>query len=84
MNKKLVKKTAQYSIYRRGDQRYAVKDANSRPVNGEDKVRILLAEELIKTDLPKRSIAEPSVEEISTVEAQPAVQEADASAQDES
>jgi hypothetical protein len=45
---KVVKKTAEYTIYQRNDERYAVKDANKKPVNGEEKVKILLAEELIK------------------------------------
>ena len=59
MAMKLVKKTAEYSIYKRGDDRYAVKDANKRAVNGEEKVRILLAEELVKVAAP----AEPAAEE---------------------
>ena len=48
---KLVKKTEQYSIFQRGDQRYAVKDAHKKPVNGEEKARILLAEDLVKAPL---------------------------------
>ena len=48
MAMKLVKKTAEYSIYKRSDDRYAVKDANKQAVNGAEKVKILLAEELIK------------------------------------
>ena len=65
MAMKLVKKTAEYSIYKRGDERYAVKDANKKAVNGEEKARILLAEELIKVTLP----AKPVVEEEAAVEA---------------
>ena len=52
MTMKLIKKTDDYSIYQRGDERYAVKDADKKPVNGEDKVRILLAEGLIKVTAP--------------------------------
>lgn len=48
MAMKLVKKSAEYKIYQRGDKRYAVEDNNGKPVNGEAKVKILLAEELIK------------------------------------
>ncbi|NQX89937.1 MAG: hypothetical protein HRT77_14865 [Halioglobus sp.] len=44
----LVKKTKEYSIYQRRDERYAVKDADKNPVNGEEKVLILVEEELIK------------------------------------
>jgi hypothetical protein len=65
MAMKLVKKTAEYSIYKRGDERYAVKDASKKAVNGEEKARILLAEELIKVTLP----AKPVVEEEAAVEA---------------
>ena len=61
---KLVKKTTQYSIFRRGDDRYAVKDARKKPVNGADKARILLEEDLIKATLP----AKPVVEDLSAVE----------------
>ena len=58
MAMKLVKKTADYSIYQRGDDRYAVRDADKKPINGDEKVRILVAEELIKAALP----AEPAPE----------------------
>jgi hypothetical protein len=77
MAMKLVKKTAQYSIYKRGDERYAVKDANKKAVNGEEKARILLAEDLIKVTLP----AKPVVEEAALAEApveEAAVEEAPA------
>jgi len=59
----LVKKTAEYSIYKRGDDRFAVRDANKQAVNGEEKVKILLAEELIKVTLPSEPAAEALVEE---------------------
>ena len=65
MAMKLVKKTAEYSIYKRGDERYAVKDANKKAVNGEEKARILLAEGLMKVTLP----AKPVLEEEAAVEA---------------
>jgi hypothetical protein len=65
MAMKLVKKTAEYSIHQRGDERYAVMDANKLPVNGDEKVRILVAEDLIKATLP----AKPVVEEVAETEA---------------
>ncbi len=71
---KLVKKTEQYSIYQRGDERYAVKDANKKPVNGEEKARILVAEDLVKVVLP----AKPAVEEAPAVEAAAAAESPDA------
>lgn len=45
---KATKKTAEYTIYQKRNNRYAVKGANSKWLNGEDKVKILLAEGLIK------------------------------------
>ena len=54
----LIKKTNEYSIYRRGDARYAVKNAHSAPVNGDDKTAILLQEGLI--DAPKIKAPEPA------------------------
>lgn len=73
MAMKLVKKTAEYSIYQRSDDRYAVKDANKNSVNGDEKVRILVAEELIKVAVP----AEPEPE------AEPEAAEEEAVAEDE-
>ena len=63
MTMKLVKKTAEYSIFKRGDERYAVKDANKKAVNGEEKVRILLAEELVKPNLVAKPVVAEVVEE---------------------
>jgi hypothetical protein len=61
MAMKLVKKTADYKVYQRGDNRYAVQDRSGKPVNGEEKVRILLEESLITVVLP--SPAAPEAEE---------------------
>lgn len=63
MAMKLVKKTADYSIYKRRDDRFAVKDANKNAVNGEEKAKILLAEELIKVTVPAEPVAEEAAEE---------------------
>lgn len=64
MTMKLIKKTADYSIYQRGDERYAVKDAAKKPVNGDEKVAILLEEGLIKVTAPSAP-AEPEPAEAS-------------------
>jgi hypothetical protein len=91
MAMKLVKKTAEYSIYQRGDERYAVKDANKNPVNGDEKARILAAEELIKETVSAKPAAEEApqteavaeeaaVEEETPAEEAPAAEE---TAQDE-
>lgn len=60
---KLVKKTAEHKIYKRGDERYAVRDASGKPVNGEAKVAVLLAEGLIKVTEPSAPAEEPVAEE---------------------
>ena len=52
MSMTLIKKTAEYSIFQRGDNRYAVRDAARQAVNGDEKVRILRAEGLIKIAAP--------------------------------
>ncbi len=70
MAMKIVKKTAEYTIFQRGDERYAVKDANKAPVNGEEKVRILVEEGLVKAALPKvEEPAEEAAEEAAAEEA---------------
>ena len=83
MAMKLIKKTDEYKIYMRGDDRYAVQDASGKPVNGEEKVRILVAEDLIKVTLPspkeETEEAEEAVSDEATEEAAEAadVDEAD-------
>ena len=52
MAMKLVRKTADYKIFLRGDNRYAVQNAAGKPVNGEEKVNILIAEELVTVAAP--------------------------------
>lgn len=71
MAMKLVKKTAEYSIYQRGDSRYAVQDAKKKAVNGEEKVSILLAEGLLKVAAPAKP-AEPAAEAEAAEETAPA------------
>jgi len=63
MAMKLVKKTADYSIFKRKDGRYAVKDANKNAVNGEEKARILSEEGLITVTLPAAPAEEAPAEE---------------------
>lgn len=78
MGMKLVKKTDEYSVYQRRDQRYAVLDAKKNPINGADKVRILVEEELLKETLPAAPVAEeaaavePAAEETNPADAAPA------------
>lgn len=67
---KVVKKTSEYTISQRRDGRYAVVGSDRKPVNGDDKVKILLAEELIKATAPAPAPEpEPEPEEVSAEEA---------------
>ena len=48
----LVKKTAAHKIFKRRDGRFSVTTLKNKKVNGEEKVQVLLAEELIKVTAP--------------------------------
>lgn len=84
MAMQLVKKTADYSIYKRGDDRYAVKGANKKPVNGEDKVRILLEEGLVKAPAVKAPVEEVAEAEAPAEDSPAEEASADDSAADDS
>ena len=72
MSMKVVKKTDEYTIYLRGDERYAVKNAARKPVNGDDKVRILVQEGLLSVAAPAAPVAEePEVVEEAAAEEAP-------------
>lgn len=60
---KVVKKTSEYTIFQRRDSRYAVIGAGKQPINGDEKVKILLAEELVKVAAPAPAPEEASDEE---------------------
>ena len=59
---KVVASTDEYTIYQRRDGRYAVKNSNKAPVNGDEKVAILLQHDLIKAP-PPPAPEEPAEEE---------------------
>ena len=75
---KVVKKTAEYTIYQRKDERYAVTGADKKAINGEDKVKILLAEELIKQSVAQEAPAEEPAAEEEAAETEAAAEEAPA------
>ena len=80
MGMKLVKKTADYSIYKRKDDRFAVQDSNKNAVNGEEKARILAAEGMVKVAVaaaPEEAPAEETAVEEAPAEEAP-VEEAPA------
>jgi hypothetical protein len=58
----VVKKVNELSIVKKRSGRYGVMDAKGKWVNGEDKVKVLLAEVLIKVSEPKK-VEEPAAEE---------------------
>ncbi len=49
----IVKKTDEYEIVKKRSGRYGVRGADRKWVNGDEKVKILLAEKLIKAAPPK-------------------------------
>ena len=63
----VVKKTDDYTIYKKKSGRYGVQAANKKWINGDEKVRILLEAGLIKAATPKPQEPEVATEE--TVEA---------------
>lgn len=58
-----VKKTAEYEILKKRSGRYAVRNADRNWVSGDEKVKILLEEKLIKAAPPKKAEPEPVEEE---------------------
>jgi hypothetical protein len=78
---KVVKKTSEYTITLRRDGRYAVVNAKKQPINGEDKVKILAAADLLKVAAPAPAPepeAEAAVEEAAASEEAVASEEAPA------
>lgn len=66
---KVVKKTDEYTILMRRDNRHAVIDKKGKPVNGDEKSKILAAEGLIKLPEPKEAPVEDTpAEEAETAE----------------
>ena len=61
---KVVVKNDEYTIYQRRDGRYAVENAATKAVNGDEKVAILLANELVKVTPPAAPAEEPAAEEV--------------------
>ena len=63
---KVVFTNDEYTIYRRRDGRYAVEGADKRPINGDEKITILLANELISAAPPAAPKEEAAPEEAET------------------
>ena len=70
---KVIKQTEEYTIYQKRSGRYAVKGAG-KMINGEEKAKILLAEDLIKLSVaaepePVEEVVEEAAAEEATEEA---------------
>lgn len=66
---KVIKQTADYTIYQKGSGRYAAKGAGGKWINGDDKVRILTTEGLVTPSAAKAASPE---EDDTAAEASPA------------
>ena len=76
---KVVVTNDEYTIYRRRDGRYAVEGADKRPINGDEKITILLANELISAAPPAAPKEEAAPEEAEAAETEvEAAEEGDA------
>ena len=65
---KVVVKNDEYTIYQRRDGRYAVEGADKMPINGDEKVTILAANELIAVTQPAAPEEEAALEEAEAAE----------------
>ena len=74
----VVKQTDEYTVIKKRSGRFGVKNTSGKWINGEEKVKILIAEGLIKAALPaeeKASSDAPATDEApATEETQPAAE----------
>ena len=77
---KVVVTNDEYTIYQRRDGRYAVEGADKKPINGDEKVTILLANELISVTPPAAPEEEAAPEAAEEVEAEAEAAETEAEA----
>ena len=78
---KVVVTNDEYTIYQRRDGRYAVEGADKKPINGDEKVTILLANELISVTppaAPEEEVAPEAAEEAEAAETEPEAEAAEA------
>ena len=77
---KVVVTNDEYTIYQRRDGRYAVEGADKKPINGDEKVTILLANELISVTPPAAPEEEAAPEAAEAAETETAETEPEAEA----
>ena len=78
---KVVVTNDEYTIYQRRDGRYAVEGADKKPINGDEKVTILLANELISVTppaAPEEEAVPEAAEEAEAAETEPEAEAAEA------
>jgi hypothetical protein len=75
---KVIKKTKDYVIYQKGSGRYAIKDADKNWVNADEKIKILLAEKLVKTVAPVPAPKKSEEAPVAPVDEAPVAEEAPA------
>lgn len=68
----IVKKTAEYTIYKKRSGRYGIESAAGKMLNGEEKVKILSQAKLIKLTAPKKKEEAPAAAPEAAAEATPA------------
>ena len=78
---KVVVTNDEYTIYQRRDGRYAVEGADKKPINGDEKVTILLANELISVTPPAAPEEEAAPEAAEEVEAEAEAEAAETEAE---
>ena len=71
----LIKKTDNYTIYKKKSGRYAVKNKEKKYLSDKEKVEILLEEKLIKLS-PRKKPEEPAAEEAAPAAEEAAAEEA--------
>ena len=64
-----VKQTDDYIIYQKRSKRYAVLDNKRKYIQGDEKIKILVNEKLIKAAIPKPKEEEPAEQEAKAEEA---------------
>ncbi len=71
---KVLKKTDDYTVYQKRSGRYAVVGADKKNINGEDKVKILVAEGIVKQAVaaPEPEVVEEATEEVTEAAAEDA------------
>ena len=69
---KAIIKNREYTIFRKSNNRFAVRNAKRKWLNGDDKVALLIKHELVSAPKPKAPEPEPEQAEEAATEEAPA------------